>query len=110
MILKKNNFISQKNFKYYNLNFNNKIKISKKLGLNFKKNVIVLKKKHINIINTYKKEKKKNKNFFLKTLKFLKTIKNNKSIRNFEGYPSRGQRTHTNGKTKKKFKNNINKI
>jgi len=51
MILKKNNFISQKNFKYYNLNFNNKIKISKKLGLNFKKNVIVIKKKHINIIN-----------------------------------------------------------
>ena len=45
-------------------------------------------------------------------MEFLKNVKNNKSIRNSSGYPSRGQRTHTNGKTKKKLKFTIkdNKI
>lgn len=109
---KKNTFISQKNLNYYNLNFKNKIKISQKLGLNCKKHFIVLKKKHINTINNHKKEKKNEIKFFAKTIEFLKIIKNNKSIRNFSGYPSRGQRTHTNGKTKKKLKftTKINKI
>ena len=104
MILKKNNFISQKNLNYYNLNFNNKIKISQKIGLNYTKSFIILKKNHVNIINNHKKEKKNEKKIFLKSMEFLKIIKNNKSIRNISGYPSRGQRTHTNGKTKKKFK------
>jgi small subunit ribosomal protein S13 len=34
---------------------------------------------------------------------FLSKIKTYKGIRNKFGYPSRGQRTHTNGKTKKKL-------
>ena len=112
MLLKINNFISQKNLNYYKLNFNNKTKISKKIGLNPQKRNILLKKKQINIIQTYKKEKKNETKYLFKIMEFLKTIKNNKSVRNIAGYPSRGQRTHTNGKTKKKFKCTIknNKI
>jgi len=109
---KKNNFINQKNLNYYNLNFNNKIKISKNIGLNFNTNRIILKQKHIEFINTQKKQKKNVLKYFLKSMEFLKNVKNNKSIRNSSGYPSRGQRTHTNGKTKKKLKFTIkdNKI
>lgn len=36
---------------------------------------------------------------------FLNTVKNRRSLRNKIGLPSRGQRTHTNGNTKKKIKN-----
>jgi small subunit ribosomal protein S13 len=34
---------------------------------------------------------------------FLNNLKNNRSVRNKLGLPSRGQRTHTNAKTKKKL-------
>jgi small subunit ribosomal protein S13 len=34
---------------------------------------------------------------------FLTNLKNNRSVRNKLGLPSRGQRTHTNAKTKKKL-------
>lgn len=112
MNLKKNNFISPKNLNYYNLNFKNKLKIAQKIGLNFNQHTILIKQKHIKFINIKKKQKKNETKYFLKTIEFLKNIKNNKSIRNSSGYPSRGQRTHTNGKTKKKLKFTIkdNKI
>lgn len=45
-----------------------------------------------------KKRQRENINFLLK-------VKNIKSIRNKAGLPSRGQRTHTNAKTKRKLRN-----
>jgi small subunit ribosomal protein S13 len=38
------------------------------------------------------------------SLKFLKKINSYRGDRHKSNYPSRGQRTHTNGKTKKKFR------
>jgi small subunit ribosomal protein S13 len=47
------------------------------------------------------------KNNTLKIISFEKNIKTYKGLRNKYGYPCRGQRTHTNGKTKKKQKKNF---
>ncbi len=79
-------------------------KNSKIFGLNIKKYNVLLKTSHKNNI-----QKLENNNFFLldkikKYNSFNNNIKSYKSYRNLNGYPSRGQRTHTNGKTKKKHK------
>jgi small subunit ribosomal protein S13 len=50
------------------------------------------------IENNLKRYQKDNKSYFNK-------LRNNKAIRNKIGFPTRGQRTHTNAKTKKKLKN-----
>jgi ribosomal protein S13 len=47
------------------------------------------------------------KNTIIENRKFvLEQLKNYKSIRHFFRYPARGQRTHTNAKTRKNLKNN----
>ena len=79
----------------------------KKLGLNSRINPKTFKRKQINEINkrsqstlSGKKLKENKKNIIL----FLSKNKTYKGIRHKLKYPARGQRTHTNAKTKKKFK------
>jgi ribosomal protein S13 len=91
-----------KNSKF--ISYNMLKKNSKVFGLNIKKYNILLKTSHKNNI-----QKSQNQSFFLiekikKYNNFNNTIKTYKSYRNLNGYPARGQRTHTNGKTKKKLK------
>ena len=81
-----------------------KINIFNLLGLNIKKNMFYLKNNHINYFLTRNLKLTKmieNKN---KCFDFVNKIKTYKSYRNIHGYPARGQRTHTNAKTKKKTK------
>ena len=79
----------------------------KNLGLNSRINPKTFKRKQINEINrrsqntlSGKKLKENKKNIIL----FLSKNKTYKGIRHKLKYPARGQRTHTNAKTKKKFK------
>ena len=79
-------------------------KNSKVFGLNIKKYNILLKTTHKNNIHKLQNTKI----FLIEKIKkynnFNNNIKTYKSYRNLNGYPSRGQRTHTNGKTKKRLK------
>lgn len=97
------------NIKDYSLSLISKKKIFYKIGLNIKKNNFNLTKKNQNYL-IFKKKKNKNLAITQKTNKFFYKIKNYKNYRNSLGYPIRGQRTHTNAKTKKKFKNLFKKI
>lgn len=73
-------------------------------GLNPKKKKLYINNRLIlelnNEITKIKERNIKQKNFF----NFNDNLKNYKNYRNRLGYPCRGQRTHTNAKTKKKFK------
>lgn len=54
-----------------------------------------------------KKKYKINKELSLETKKYIKkmiNIKSYKGLRHLQGYPVRGQRTHSNSKTQRKFK------
>lgn len=81
--------------------------IFRNLGLNTRLNSAIVKRKQMNdinkktqLLNTGKKLKDKIAN----TIIFLSKNKTYKGIRHKLKYPARGQRTHTNAKTKKKFK------
>jgi small subunit ribosomal protein S13 len=81
--------------------------ISIKLGFNPLLKPIVLKNRDIQIIKKKFKNILCSKNlreYIKKKLMFLWYIKLYRGIRNMLRLPSRGQRTHTNAKTKKKFK------
>lgn len=93
-----------KTINYFKLKSEEKIRISNQLGLNTKKNFIRLKDKHLQVLLNRQISIKKKKESSLKYLNFGIGIKTYKGFRNLQGYPARGQRTHTNGKTKKKFK------
>ena len=84
------------------------INIHKNIGLNTRKSPKLLKKKHNIIIQKYIKTllttEKKLKLNTKESIKFQQDIKTFRGIRNKLNYPCRGQRTHTNGKTKKKLK------
>ena len=80
-----------------------KLFILKKIGLNLNKFKFKIKKNHFYKLNIYKKNLD-NRNYLRKLNNFYFNIKNYKNYRNQLGYPIRGQRTHTNAKTKKKFK------
>ena len=79
----------------------------KKIGLNLRNNPKNLKKStkslFFKLTNNYKKDKDL-KNELKEIQNFSQKIKTYKGIRNKLKYPCRGQRTHTNAKTKKKFK------
>jgi small subunit ribosomal protein S13 len=78
-----------------------------KLGLNSRNNPIMLKKKRINDLEKFKKNlitDKKLKVEIKEIVNFSQKIKTYKGIRNKLHYPCRGQRTHTNAKTKQKIK------
>lgn len=81
--------------------------IQKIVGLNTRKISLYLHKKKIDLITESTLSLLLNKSH-VKTWhqhrNFMTTIKTCKSIRNRTGLPSRGQRTRTNAKTKKKFK------
>ena len=79
----------------------------KSCGLNINKNPNMLKIKQqteinkiLNKLTTGKKLINQNKEIF----QFLFKIKTYRGVRHKLKYPARGQRTHTNAKTKKKFK------
>lgn len=86
------------------LGFSNFKKIYNKMGLNPKKSNIVVKFKHQKKVNklyqkvsysqTLKSKIKRAIGFYLK-------IRNYRGVRHLYSFPVRGQRTHTNGKTKK---------
>lgn len=94
--------------KSYGLGLNKGVFISKFLGFNSRLNLE--KKLNGKDVNSIKKRVKFF--FFGSVLKdsvrsaivFLINIKNYKGMRHRSKYPARGQRTHTNGKTKKKFR------
>jgi small subunit ribosomal protein S13 len=83
------------------------VKVFKNLGVNTRINSNLFKRKQLNEITkktlsfiTGKKLKDKIRN----TINFLSKNKTYKGLRHKLKYPARGQRTHTNAKTKKKFK------
>ena len=95
----------------FGINFYNSKKICKNIGLNPSVRINSLKKVQIKKLTKYidknltiEKDLKK-KLIFQK--KNLINIKTNRGLRNFKGLPVRGQRTHTNCKTKRKLKNKI---
>jgi small subunit ribosomal protein S13 len=82
-------------------------KAFKKSGLNVNKNVKTLKLKQQSEVNKNLKGPevgKKLKNSQKETFEFLFKIKTYRGVRHKLKYPARGQRTHTNAKTKQKFK------
>ena len=92
----------------YGINEYQSKKICKSVGINPQITLNKLKNYQVNLIINYinknlkiehilKEEKKKRLNILLE-------IKNNRGIRQSVGLPVRGQRTHTNAKTAKKFK------
>jgi len=92
------------NFKNYNLKPIDQKQMSKKLGLNPSKIKVFIKLRHINIVRKKIKEKVKQTQDLSAFIKFNTNLKNYRYFRNLNGYPWRGQRTHTNAKTKKKYK------
>lgn len=93
----------------FGLNSKFKINFLKNIGLNIRKTPSVLNKiEHIKsftfLKNTFIVDKKLT--FKIKDdISFLKINKNFRGIRHSLSLPTRGQRTHTNAKTKKKIKN-----
>lgn len=92
----------------YGINEFQSKKICKNIGINPQITLTKLKKNHVNRLIVYI-----NKNLKVEqVLKKLKTekldelveIKSNRGIRQSQGLPVRGQRTHTNAKTSKKLK------
>jgi len=81
-----------------------KFSILKKIGLNIKLYSFKIKKPHFLLFNKLKENILENKAYIKQINNFYFGIKNYKNYRNQLGYPIRGQRTHTNAKTKKKFK------
>nr|NP_038178.1 ribosomal protein S13 [Synura synuroidea]AAF36944.1 ribosomal protein S13 [Synura synuroidea] len=94
---------NKKNINYYKIKFVSKKIVFNKLGLNLKKNRFNIKTNHQKNLQFFL-VKLKTSNYTNKTQNFFYKIKNYKNFRNLLGYPIRGQRTHTNAKTKKKFK------
>ena len=108
-----------------NLKFNRKISVSKnlsntygigkkiaslyckKVGLNYRNNPLKVKKKRINLFikwNSLITLDKKLKSQIKEIIISLYKIRTYRGIRHKQNYPCRGQRTHTNAKTKKKIK------
>lgn len=92
------------NIKKYRIKINEIKRISDHIGLNNKKTNFPIKNKHVIILEKKIKNNKKIRNEILDFNNYSSKIKNYKYFRNINGYPARGQRTHTNGKTKKKYK------
>ena len=81
--------------------------INYKIGLNGRNNPKRIKKKHFHEFEKIKKNiisEKRLKNHIKEIKFFEQKIKTYKSLRNKLNLPCRGQRTHTNAKTKKKIK------
>lgn len=91
----------------YGLNDQTVSSIYKSLGLNIRCLSDKLTKKHLGNLNQNLKSfniGKRLKDTTKEILNFSIKLKSYKGIRHKLKYPARGQRTHTNAKTKKKFK------
>jgi len=74
------------------------------LGLNPQKKTIDIKLKHSDFLKKKIKSEQKIRGGRSIFISFGARLKNYRHFRNINGYPCRGQRTHTNAKTKKKNK------
>jgi len=95
---------NKKTINNYGIGKNKSIEILKHVGLNLRKQPKVLKlKQQIDVEKKLKKSLhgKKCKDNVKDLILFLTKIKTYKGVRHKLGYPVRGQRTHTNAKTKK---------
>ena len=92
------------NIKSYNLKVKEHKTIAAQVGLNPNRRTIVIKQKHSGVLNKKIKQKQKTKEGLSIFVNFGARLKNYRYFRNINGYPCRGQRTHTNAKTKKKNK------
>ena len=93
--------------KTFGINRKTTLSSFKKSGLNTKKNLKFLKpKQNLEINKNFINESigKKLSNSSKENIEFLFKIKTYRGIRHKLKYPARGQRTHTNAKTKQKFK------
>nr|WGU20082.1 ribosomal protein S13 [Phytophthora sp. ML-2023a] len=92
----------------YGINEYQSKKICKNIGINPQITLNKLKNNHVNRLINYINKNLKVEQFLkkLKTEKLneLVEIKSNRGIRQSQGLPVRGQRTHTNAKTSKKLK------
>lgn len=96
---------NEKNIYAYKLKTRRKNNISSEIGLNKKKYFFELKLKHMLVLKKVKILHLNLEELNARSDSFSLKLKSYKSFRNLLGYPSRGQRTKTNAKTKKKFKN-----
>lgn len=90
----------------YGLNKKIKKKMCKKIGVNFRVRSEYLKVKHKSKVNFFLKSIKLGTSLRKKiqnNIKFYKKIKNFRGNRHQFGYPVRGQRTHTNRKTRRRL-------
>lgn len=104
------NFLFNKTIqKSFGLNLKFKNTIVKRIGLNNRKSPILLKRTlHVKFYYFLKQKfivEKQLTRSIKENLLFLKSNKNFRGIRHSMNLPTRGQRTHTNAKTKKKLKN-----
>lgn len=92
----------------YGINEFQSKKICKNIGINPQITINKLKNNHVNRLIIYINKNLKVEQFLKKSkndiLNELIEIKNNRGIRQSQGLPVRGQRTHTNAKTSKKLK------
>ena len=100
----KNKIVFKKVTNTFGIGFNKANTFFEKLGINRKNNPLFIKKKKFNDLNKLTKKiltENKLKKELLEIKLFSQKIKTYKSIRNKLKYPCRGQRTHTNAKTKR---------
>ena len=108
----KKNFLIKTLLKTYGINKNQILNNYKRNGVNQRNHNYDFKNQRVaNKLQNFFNNSKINffgkvlKNIVKKTIHFEENIKTFRGLRNKYGYPCRGQRTHTNGKSKKKFKN-----
>nr|YP_010394404.1 ribosomal protein S13 [Phytophthora lateralis]DAZ88412.1 TPA_asm: ribosomal protein S13 [Phytophthora lateralis]DAZ88845.1 TPA_asm: ribosomal protein S13 [Phytophthora lateralis] len=92
----------------YGINEYQSNKICKNIGINPQITLNKLKNNHVNRLTNYINKKIKVEQLLKKSkterINELVEIKSNRGIRQSQGLPVRGQRTHTNAKTSKKLK------
>jgi small subunit ribosomal protein S13 len=91
----------------YGIGKSKAISFHKIIGLNTRKNPSLLKQKQVGKLNKIKASVETSKKLITSiknSIVFSQKIKTYRGIRNKLNYPCRGQRTHTNAKTKKKIK------
>lgn len=94
-------------YKTHGVNTYSLVKLKKKIGINCRLKNMFLKEIHFNNSKQFFlkiKTEKKLKTEIKESINFLKRLKSFKGLRHKFGYPCRGQRTHTNARTAKKFK------
>jgi small subunit ribosomal protein S13 len=107
MILKIKQNLSKDLISTFGIGKKTSIKFFENIGVNLKIKPRNLKLEKLSILSSHLENESTGKKLKLQIKEcndFTQKIKTYKGIRNKLKYPCRGQRTHTNGKTKKKFK------